>query len=658
MIITGAVFGSIAFGVQGWNAWHNKKNAKKLQELQELFESEVQNKMRALAKEQFEKICKAKREIEEEEYNAQVKILKDLHQENLRSIEYLTSLDKWPLAVMPLVMRNDHLFFNNQDDEEHIHIDEHLNRNSIIPISIIFSPCRDKAFQDAIWKRVEEQLAQHCCTYWGTMSNHPIIFYQDAWKNVKDPADGSSFADIHAKIKNVPTIIISPIITRNSSLQFEISHWCIKGLDAEESYVNETRISFPDELHVYEREANYDQENIPLLVNDLCNFIESLIGFMSDQYMWLRYHEAPLLPTLVHKGVITCDESERGNLYKFYLDMLVMSLNTGDVNAIMDIDSVLKFCESTDMVFNGTRCFSSVVKRISYRPETDELDEQLKCVPEFNSLLFHFLFSYCRDYGSNYGIIHVIGALDYISRKLQLEEEVRKWIKEHGTNNYPWTISGCKNVAREFANYECSCYFTWKFRDLCQEALKSVPYSETYKAKYAERVYRTLLEDCVNRTFTKEELDKRIITYQKKSLSDVVQTIANSLELEKTYNESVIKELVNNVYSSLEPSYVSTDRFSPIFNCVNHVDGEIFHICYTAIEYWVETNFFSSDRIRSSIYSYQKEDLEQYIKKELKGSVILTMELYIEGKLSANRWESSSSESDFDEWRFHPGYSG
>lgn len=654
MIITGTVFGSIAFAVQGWNAWHNKKNAKKLQELQEQYESEVQKKMSALAKEQFDKICQVKREIAEDENKAQVQLLKDMHQENLRNIEYLTSLDKWPLAVMPLVMRNDRLFFNTQVD------DTDKERIDIIPISLILGPCRDRAFQKAIWRKVEEQLANHFCSYWGAMSSHPIIFYQDAWNNETDPADGSSFADIHAKIKNVPTIIISPIITRNSSLQFEISHWCIKGLDTEESYVNETRVSLPEGSYVYEREANYDQENIPLLVSDLCNFIESLIGFMSDQYMWLRYHESPLLPTLVYKGLITCDESEKDNLYKLYFDMLAMSLTTGDVNVIVDIESILKFCESTDMIFSETRCFSFVVKRISYRPELDELDEQLKWVPEFNSSLFHALFSYCRDYGSNYGICHVIGALDYTSMKLQLEEKVRKWIKENGNNNYPWTISGCKNVAKDFAKHECSYDLPREFRDICKEALKRVPYRETCKAKYAEKLCTYALRYLIEETFTKEELNKRIIEYQKKSLSAVIKRISEQLELAKKYDECILKEMIDNVNSALEASYVSISLFSSVFSCATYpVRERVNHICYEAIDYWVEKNIFSPDRIRSSIYSYQQEYLDGYIKKDLQESIIQVMEQYIDGNLSVDGWEYSISyDSDFDDMRFHPGLSG
>ena len=58
--------------------------------------------------------------------------MQEMHLQNLRTIAELSSLDKWPLAVMPLVMRDDNLFGNMTDDTE-----------SIVPINVIMGPCRD-----------------------------------------------------------------------------------------------------------------------------------------------------------------------------------------------------------------------------------------------------------------------------------------------------------------------------------------------------------------------------------------------------------------------------------------------------------------------------------------------------------------------------------
>ncbi len=642
MIITGAVFGSIAFAVQGLNAWHNKKNAKKLQELQELYESEVQKKMSALAKEQFEKLCKAKREIAEEEYNAQIKLLEDLHQENLRSIEYLASLDKWPLAVMPLVMRNDSLFFNTQA------IDTNKNRNDIVPISIILGPCRDKAFQSAIWRKVEEQLAQHFCSYWGIMSSHPIIFYQDAWKNEMDPADGSSFADIHAKIKNVPTIIISPILTRANSLQLEISHWCIKGLDTEESYVNETRISLPEGSHVYKREANYNDEDIPSLVNELCNYIESLIGFMSDQYMWLRYHEAPLLPTLVQKGVIICDESERNNLYKFSFDMLAMSLNTGDVNALTEIDCILKYCESIDIPLKRNDGFLSLIKKITLSPEDDDINHQINNIIDFNSKFFLSLYKYCNAYQGFYDIddcTHVYEKYLY----MLCAEGVETWCSKYGENHYPWTKAGCREKADEIALDICKSYisrFKWKLKSALETSANLYGSICGISVKFARNIYYNDIKKCIEEDFSKSKIDYELSKYQfqclRKAINEVVSRLIFSFETE---------DLLKNVLEcKLRNKYVTSQEFSSSFKLGVSVDIDCETLSKKSVGYWCEENFFSDNRLRSSISSYEQNDIDNFILTTLKNSIASYIQTYIGYNNDNSPIVETSSFDEHDEY--------
>lgn len=652
MIITSAIIGATAFVVQGLNAWRSRKNAQKLQKLQENCEMAIQKGMHSLAKEQFEILCQAKREIAEEEHNIQVELLNDIHQENLGSIEYLTSLDKWPLAVMPLVMRNDSLFFNAQINETQI------NQNDIIPISVILGPCRDKAFQKAIWERVEEQLALHFCTYWRTSSSHPIIFYQDAWKDEKDPADGSSYSDIHSKIRYVPTIIISPIVTKTNSLQFEYSHWCIKGVDPIKSYVKETRMFLPEGSFVYERKASYDEKMIPSLVNELCTFIESFVGFMSDQYMWYRYHFAPQMPLLIQKGILSCNNDESNTLYQSYLNMIELSINTGDVFVVSEIDTLLSYCTSTDICFDRTDCFASVLRKISLVPQSKNFTKLINGVPYIpNENLYLALSSYCNENAKFYGIQNfdnIEHNCKIVQKVFQIEEETRKWIKENGSENYPWTKKECKQIVREYVRLVCGGLFPYQFKKICQEVLNNIPDTERNKQFEARFIYIEKVMRYIMFTLTKGVLENKIINYQKECLSEAIKKTIDNLSFieQKDYDNNTLIE--SKVMEDLQKEYISTNHIDSLSEySMTYTQDAVGALAKRTMNYYVDYNYFRPDTIHLNISQEQQNDLDDYIQRSLKEDIIEDLERVIDGLPPVSPSSIRSDDNDLLDFRSH-----
>ena len=351
MIVTGSIIGGISFGIQAYNSWSNETNAKKIQDAQEAFQRAALMQNLDEARRLFDMMISTKREIMQEERESQRSLMRDLHRENLRSIEYLASLDRWPLAVMPLVMRDDHLFFDIED-------------NTVVPINVILGPCRDRNFQTQIWKLVEDELAIRFSTYWSMTSSHPVVFYQDAWKDDRDQADSTMCANIHAKIPQTPTVILSPVITR-SGIQIEVTHWCIDGIDDNLSYRKEIRLSLSDCCHQYTKEEAYDEGRIPGYVAELADLIESMIGYLDDQYMWLRYHMLPLFPLILQNRINIDNEEGRQLVYHQYVEMLSSSLSNGHINVIADLKLVLEYCSLIDQFGHGHKAFD-VVCRIFY----------------------------------------------------------------------------------------------------------------------------------------------------------------------------------------------------------------------------------------------------------------------------------------------------
>ena len=333
MIVTGAIIGAVSFGIQAYNSWSTEKNARKMHEAQEAFQRAALMQNIEEARIQLETMMSVKREITQEERSNQLELMHNLHKENLRSIEYLTSLDRWPLAVMPLVMRDDNLFFEVEDE-------------GVVPINIIFGPCRDRNFQLQIWKQVEEELAIRFATYWNTTSTHPILFYQDAWKDDHEQADSTMCANIHEKIPHTPTIVIAPLINKKG-LQIELTHWCIDGIDPNISYKKDVRVSLDGCCHKYERDESYEESLVSNYVNELADLIEGVLGYFDDQYMWLRYDVIPQFP-LILQNRISIDDEGRGLLYGQYVDMLKSSLSNGHVNVVADLQLVLAYCKLID----------------------------------------------------------------------------------------------------------------------------------------------------------------------------------------------------------------------------------------------------------------------------------------------------------------------
>ena len=349
MIIAGATIGAVSFGIQVYNSWRNEKNAKAIQASQEAYQRAAMEQNFQVAMEQFRAMSEARKQIIGEEHQERTVLMQEMHLQNLRTIAELSSLDKWPLAVMPLVMRDDNLFGNMTDDTE-----------SIVPINVIMGPCRDKNFQSSIWKSVEDELSIRFTKSWNNASRHPILFYQDAWKDEKDPVDSAQCANIHASTQNVPTIIFSPVMTRKG-LQIEMTHWCVTGMDANKSYCREVRLSLDDVCHQYQQHDNYDDVDKEQLVAELVDILESIIGYMDDQYMWCRYNVVPLLPQMI---VLRYDVALEtiASMYEQYVVMLESSLSNSQLQITMDLDAVLTYCAVIDQFGQSNKAFNVVCK--------------------------------------------------------------------------------------------------------------------------------------------------------------------------------------------------------------------------------------------------------------------------------------------------------
>lgn len=515
MIITGTIIGGISFGIQAYNSWSNEANARKIREAQEAFQRAALSQNLEEAKRLFEEMLTTKREVMEEERQNQLDILQEQHQENLRNIAYVTSLDKWPLAVHPLVMRNDNLF----NDASAI--------DGIVPVNVVFGPCRDRNFQTTIWKQVEEELAIRFSTYWKTTGSHPVIFLQDAWKDEYDQADSAMCANIRAKVINTPTIVLSPVIT-NAGLHIEMTHWCVEGGDSNSSYRKGVRLSLNGCCHQYKKEEKYDGERVPEYVKELADLIESMIGYLDDQYMWLKYNVVPQFPTVLQNHIEINEESRR-LIYSQYVDMLKSSLENGHVNVVANLSIVLAYCLLIDN-FGGKHEAFEIVLRTFYGKNL--LTDMRNNMPAYETEKLLSFLSFCKD------------NQEAIALKSETYHDMRcgvSLVKLNKDSQGRYTeIEGCtsaddaKDVILQNGLVEMPCaLFATKCRETCDEVIGRCR-NETESGTDRRNWCRPKLLEPMKSFF--DEMAETVLSEIDNRANHFVESLANN-SLQTTWNE-------------------------------------------------------------------------------------------------------------------------
>ena len=627
MIIAGATIGAVSFGIQVYNSWRNEKNAKAIQASQEAYQRAAMEQNFQVAMEQFRAMSEARKQIIGEEHQERTALMQEMHQQDLRMIAELSSLDKWPLAVMPLVMRDDNLFGNMTDDTE-----------SIVPINVIMGPCRDKNFQSSIWKSVEDELSIRFTKSWNNASRHPILFYQDAWKDEKDPADSAQCANIHASTQNVPTIIFSPVMTRRG-LQIEMTHWCVTGMDANKSYCREVRLSLDGVTHQYQQHDNYDDVDKEQLVAELVDILESIIGYMDDQYMWCRYNVVPLLPQMI---VLRYDVALEtiASMYEQYVAMLESSLSNSQLQIAMDLDAVLTYCAVIDQFGQSNKAFNVVCKE--FLGENTLVDPK-NGLPSYEIEKLVMFLRYIKRHQASLSVTKEF--VDGLHYSISAESLYRKCVEQLHEDG---RIFSC-NEAHRFIMEE-------PFVDAAKELLASE--SLDICDNLIERCRQETDENTDRRNWVRPMFKEQVFEAFERKVAEILIEIGNSSRLYKDrtiedmlsqtfgtqqQDELLRLELENEIQEAIDQcrgrlteyihskgTTVSTDFWKESY-IKESVEKRVLEYCNTSLTKWIDYIMFREDIIHESIPEAAQEliasrmnDLCQMLEKIADDYIIMT----------------------------------
>lgn len=597
MIIAGATIGAVSFGIQVYNSWRNEKNAKAIQASQEAYQRAAMEQNFQVAMEQFRAMSEARKQIIGEEHQERTALMQEMHQQNLRTIAELSSLDKWPLAVMPLVMRDDNLFGNMTDDTE-----------SIVPINVIMGPCRDKNFQSSIWKSVEDELSIRFTKSWNNASRHPILFYQDAWKDEKDPADSAQCANIHASTQNVPTIIFSPVMTRRG-LQIEMTHWCVTGMDANKSYCREVRLSLDGVSHQYQQHDNYDDVDKEQLVAELVDILESIIGYMDDQYMWCRYNVVPLLPQMI---VLRYDVAWETivSMYEQYVAMLKSSLSNSQLQITMDLDAVLTYCAVIDQFGQSNKAFNVVCKEFLGENTLVDPKNGLPSYEIENLVLF---LRYIKRHQASLSVTKEF--IDGLHYSISAESFYRKCVEQLHEDGRIFSCNEAHRFIMEepFVDAEKELLASESL-EICDNLIERCR-QETDENTDRRNWVRPMFKEQVFEAFERKvaeiliEIGNSSRLYKNRTIEDVLsQTFGTQQqdELLRLESESEIQEAIDQCrerlteYIHSKGTTVSTDFWKESY-IKESVEKRVLEYCNTSLTKWIDYIMFREDIIHESI---------------------------------------------------------
>ena len=275
---------AVSIGAQYINNQLASKKNEELQKRQREFQKATQQK-------DFEKM----RRLQRESAQLQLEIDAEVHKQRLDDIQANydevsqniatdIAIEKWPLKVLPFVMRGQS--FGTL-----------FNGSKSIAMHCIFTPSNCNNFNEAVYTDIDMRLESLCNERWNVMTSHPVAYYGGSWR--RDPFDLDHVDLLRTQINKVPTVVITPYFT--PKLCFKIKLWGM-GNDVD------LRIDIPDGIFSYEYEKNMSyapQNDIPQgdlrdrTIEEFVQYLESLIGYIADKYFWEFYGFEPLLPHLI-----------------------------------------------------------------------------------------------------------------------------------------------------------------------------------------------------------------------------------------------------------------------------------------------------------------------------------------------------------------------
>ncbi len=341
---------AVQFGSALYNSHRSNIQAKEIALRQQALEEKILLTGIDSAKREFAELCSLQRELESQMHNDRIELIKHNHQENLRLDAYGYSLENWPLMSPPYVIKHDCLYG----------IDSDINTFRL-PINCIMTTSTNSKFNSKIFPRLEEEIANFCSQYWNVNSNKSIRYFQDAWRN--NTIDlGSKVYDLYAHLRDVPTIVLSPII-KNEKLLFRF-HWWGVSLNPKDVFIDNIDNEFDPELYdVFNNDFDYSEININKIIENAGTKLKAFISYFADLYYWNFYSDNFLLPKLIENNILHLPHEDKVNYCQEYSKLICEYVDKKRFQ-LVDNSIIIKNVNSITSIDNNSSVLTAVFEKI------------------------------------------------------------------------------------------------------------------------------------------------------------------------------------------------------------------------------------------------------------------------------------------------------
>ncbi len=645
------VIGSLVVGANAGMAWISRKYAQKRLKAQHDYEEKVMQEGHKAAMQQFKELCDVKKEIAEEEFNKNLEFLNQQQKQSIHDAAYFSSLDEWPLYVPPMVMRNDNLFVPNDKD---------VSTNLVMqvePVHIIFAPCSDVMFRNNFHAEIEKKLSSYFEQFWGPSTLHPVIFYQQAWKNKTKDADQITVKNIYSKISTIPTIIINPVVGKNS-LRFEVSFWNILEDNREgnkEGMVFSLPIEFPCNGFFFKANSDYPEEIKVIVVQETVSFLKSMLSMLIDQYSWRRYHFPPNQTRVINEKGLSYNNAEIESLAEDYNQTLQRSIDNAEIFIITEPNNVLNYCKNVDSLNNDKKCLETILRKL-LKQDSSSFEDLLLSIPFYGCEFEKQLLVFCENNASLYQISEdTINKLRYKYTYDYLMEVIEKKLSQT-INHRPYNAGqGKDTVAYKSVIEQINSHYNsfWKRCNLLTMSIinQSRDFHDlTDKRNWA----RPKINKMVSDEYLKEEkaimkdIHPKIAFIKEESIVSFLQSVVKENVDKLNFDKKILDSVYSELNHFLKEKYISNDvEWSPLPYMVMGKEHKDY--ANMVVKTWIQYEFMEEDIVKfpNMIPKGQLEDIKNCFYNKIWKNIEKDFEQGLETILNKSYGINANS-SDYD----------
>ena len=298
----------------------NSKNAAEIKKMQQQEKQEIHQHSIERDYKRFQRSCKLQLQLE-----------KDAHKERLKVInqELLNTFDKmahqanlcshYPLNISPYVIAHSVIPTNGIQLE-----------NTRQEIFCQLTNSNDSIFNKEVIPYVDMALGNLISSYWNQDSMHTMCYFTNTWNENKAFCD-EDIDNLKSTIVT-PTLTLTPYFEKNDNgyaIVIKVNIW---GIGTELCCQIKTDITFG------EIPTKYSTAEIDKIVSNLVPSILCIAALNVDAYYWSSYHQPPILPKLIHNGVINLEKGEKDTYINAYIQ-LYETVVLGQTNSLAKNDS-------------------------------------------------------------------------------------------------------------------------------------------------------------------------------------------------------------------------------------------------------------------------------------------------------------------------------